>query len=49
MEKFDAIIVGAGLAGLGCAWTLAGKGLEVLVLERGTTPVRKTSRAGDFM
>ena len=35
MEKFDAIIVGGGLAGLAAAYTLAGEGLEVLVLERG--------------
>jgi electron transfer flavoprotein-quinone oxidoreductase len=35
MEKFDAIIVGAGLAGLAAAYTLAGEGAEVLVLERG--------------
>ncbi|NLG33037.1 MAG: FAD-dependent oxidoreductase, partial [Syntrophomonadaceae bacterium] len=35
MEKFDAIVVGAGLAGLACAYKLAQEGLEVLVLERG--------------
>lgn len=35
MEKFDVIVVGAGLAGLAAAYTLAGEGLEVLVLERG--------------
>lgn len=35
MEKFDVIIVGAGLAGLAAAYTLAQEGLEVLVLERG--------------
>lgn len=35
MEKFDAIIVGGGLAGLAAAYTLAQKELEVLVLERG--------------
>lgn len=34
-ERFDAIVVGAGLAGLGAAYTLASEGLEVLVLERG--------------
>lgn len=34
-EKFDAIIVGGGLAGLASAYTLAQQGLEVLVLERG--------------
>ncbi|MDD4549091.1 MAG: FAD-dependent oxidoreductase [Syntrophomonadaceae bacterium] len=35
MEKFDVIVVGAGLAGLAAAYTLACEGLEVLVLERG--------------
>lgn len=35
-EKFDAIIVGGGLAGLAAAYTLADAGLEeVLLLERG--------------
>ncbi|MCX7635089.1 MAG: FAD-dependent oxidoreductase, partial [Syntrophales bacterium] len=35
MEKFDVIIVGAGLAGLAAADRLAQGGVEVLVLERG--------------
>ncbi len=34
-EKFDAIIVGAGAAGLGAAYRLAKYGLNVVVLERG--------------
>lgn len=46
MEKFDAIVVGAGLAGLGCAYTLAEKGLEVLVLERGDYPGAKNVTGG---
>jgi len=46
MEKFDAVIVGAGLAGLGCAWTLAGQGMEVLVLERGDYPGAKNLSGG---
>lgn len=33
--QFNAIIVGGGLAGLAAAYTLAGEGHEVLVLERG--------------
>ena len=33
-EKWDAIVVGAGLGGLGCATALAREGLKVLVLER---------------
>lgn len=35
-EKFDAIIVGGGLAGLTAGYTLANAGLEVLLLERGS-------------
>ena len=34
-ERFDAIIVGGGLAGLAAAYTLAENGKEVLVIERG--------------
>ncbi len=46
MDKFDVIIVGAGLAGLGAAYTLAGNGLEVLVLERGDNPGAKNMTGG---
>ena len=35
MEKIDVVIVGGGLAGLSCAYSLAGENLTVLVLERG--------------
>ena len=35
MEKIDVVIVGGGLAGLSCAYSLAGGDLTVLVLERG--------------
>ncbi len=45
-EKFDAIIVGAGLAGLGAAYTLAREGLEVLLLERGDYPGSKNVTGG---
>lgn len=34
-EKFDAIIVGGGLAGCSAAIVLANAGLAVLVVERG--------------
>lgn len=34
-ESFDVIVVGGGLAGLAAAYTLAGEGAEVLLLERG--------------
>jgi electron transfer flavoprotein-quinone oxidoreductase len=46
MEKFDVIIVGAGLAGLAAAYTLAGKGMDVLVLERGDYPGAKNVTGG---
>ncbi len=46
MEKFDIIIVGAGLAGLASAYTLAQEGLEVLVLERGDYPGAKNVTGG---
>lgn len=46
MDKFDVIIVGAGLAGLGAAYTLAGSGLEVLILERGDYPGAKNVTGG---
>ncbi|MBN2254545.1 MAG: FAD-dependent oxidoreductase [Deltaproteobacteria bacterium] len=35
MEKFDVIVVGAGLAGLAAAYTMSREGLEVVLLERG--------------
>jgi electron transfer flavoprotein-quinone oxidoreductase len=46
MDKFDVIIAGAGLAGLGAAYTLAGKGLAVLVFERGDYPGAKNVTGG---
>ncbi len=46
MEKFDVIIAGAGLAGLAAAYTLAEKGVEVLVLERGDYPGAKNVTGG---
>lgn len=46
MERVDAAIIGAGLAGLSCAYTLAKAGLEVLVVERGDYPGSKNVTGG---
>ncbi|WP_234085445.1 FAD-dependent oxidoreductase [Azonexus sp. R2A61] len=40
-EKFDVIVVGAGMAGNAAAYTLAKGGLNVLQIERGETPGSK--------
>ena len=45
-EKFDAIIVGAGLAGCACALTLAKAGLETLIVERGNFAGAKNMTGG---
>jgi electron transfer flavoprotein-quinone oxidoreductase len=41
VERVDAAIIGAGLAGLSCAYALAKSGLDVLVVERGDYPGSK--------
>jgi electron transfer flavoprotein-quinone oxidoreductase len=40
-EKFDAIVIGAGMAGNAAAHTMASRGLKVLQLERGEYPGSK--------
>ena len=45
-NKVDVIVVGAGPAGLSCAYTLAKKGAEVLVIERGSYPGAKNMFGG---
>ncbi|MCC8025302.1 MAG: FAD-dependent oxidoreductase [Clostridium sp.] len=45
-EKFDVIVVGAGLAGNTAAYLLAQAGLEVLVIERGEQPGAKNVTGG---
>jgi electron transfer flavoprotein-quinone oxidoreductase len=46
MEKLDVVIVGAGLAGLSCAYRLANEGLQVIVVERGDAPGSKNVTGG---
>ncbi len=46
MDKMDVVIVGAGLAGLSCAYKLAGNGLQVIVVERGDFPGSKNVTGG---
>ena len=45
-EKFDAIIVGAGVAGCTAACVMAKAGLDVLVIERGDTAGSKNMTGG---
>jgi electron transfer flavoprotein-quinone oxidoreductase len=46
VEKVDVAVIGAGLAGLSCAYTLAKAGLDVLVVERGDYPGSKNVTGG---
>ena len=45
-NAFDAVVVGAGLAGSAAALTMAKRGLEVLLIERGTSPGAKNVFGG---
>jgi electron transfer flavoprotein-quinone oxidoreductase len=46
VEHVEVAIVGAGLAGLSCAYSLAKAGLDVLVVERGDYPGSKNVTGG---
>jgi 2-polyprenyl-6-methoxyphenol hydroxylase-like FAD-dependent oxidoreductase len=43
MEKTTCIVVGAGPAGAACAYTLAKKGIDTVLLERGREPDERKS------
>ncbi|MBX4264832.1 FAD-dependent oxidoreductase [Clostridium estertheticum] len=45
-EKFDAIIVGAGVAGLAAAYTMSKAGLKTIVIEKGQHPGSKNVMGG---
>ncbi len=45
-ERFDAIVVGAGPAGISCAYELAKAGVKVLLIERGEYPGSKNVMGG---
>ena len=45
-QRFDAVVVGAGPAGLTCSYELARKGLKVAVIERGRSPGSKNLFGG---
>ncbi|MEY8001253.1 FAD-dependent oxidoreductase [Clostridium sp. Mt-5] len=45
-EKFDAIVVGAGVAGLASAYIMAKEGLNVIVIEKGKYPGSKNVMGG---
>jgi electron transfer flavoprotein-quinone oxidoreductase len=45
-DKFDAIVVGAGPAGIACAYELGKAGVNVLLLERGEYPGSKNVMGG---
>jgi electron transfer flavoprotein-quinone oxidoreductase len=46
MDKIDAVIVGGGLSGLSCAYKLAEKDMQVVVVERGDFPGSKNVTGG---
>ncbi|MCT8139299.1 FAD-dependent oxidoreductase [Anaerobacillus sp. CMMVII] len=45
-EKFDCIVVGAGPAGISCAYEMAKAGLDVVLIERGEYPGSKNVMGG---
>ena len=49
MESYDAVIVGAGLAGLQCAQLLAGRGVSVLLVDRKSSLQQLIHTTGIFV
>ena len=47
--RYDAVVIGAGLIGLACAWRAAGRGLSVLVVDRAQEPAAGASRVAAGM
>ena len=41
--RYDAVVIGAGLIGLACAWRAAKRGLSVLVIDRAAAPAAGSS------
>ncbi len=48
-RSYDAIVVGAGVIGLSCAWRAAQRGAEVLVLDRAEPPAGATRVAAGML
>ena len=46
MERFDVVVVGAGLAGCAAAYVVAREGLQVVLAERGSQPGTKAVSGG---
>ena len=46
MERFDAIVVGGGLAGAAAAYRMASAGVKVLMIERGNYSGAKNMTGG---
>ena len=48
-QRYDAVVVGAGLIGLACAWRAQRRGMSVLVVDRATEPGAAASRVAAGM